>query len=44
MAVSKRLRYEILRRDEFTCRYCGRRAPDVQLTIDHVVPEDMVSA
>lgn len=23
MTVSKRLRYEILRRDDFTCRYCG---------------------
>ncbi|MEU5976310.1 hypothetical protein [Streptomyces sp. NPDC047315] len=23
MAVSKRLRYEILRRDNHACRYCG---------------------
>lgn len=38
MAVSKRLRYEILRRDNHTCRYCGATAPDVKLTIDHVVP------
>lgn len=38
MAVSKRLRYEILRRDNHTCRYCGEPAPDVKLTIDHVVP------
>ena len=38
MAVSKRLRYEILKRDNNTCRYCGGRAPDVVLTIDHVVP------
>ena len=28
MAVSKRLRYEILRRDNHTCRYCGASAPD----------------
>lgn len=38
MAVSKRLRYEILRRDNHTCRYCGRTAPDVPLRVDHVVP------
>jgi hypothetical protein len=38
MAVSKRLRYEILRRDGHACRYCGARAPGVALTVDHVVP------
>lgn len=38
MAVSKRLRYEILRRDDHTCRYCGGRAPVVALTVDHVIP------
>lgn len=39
MAVSKRLRYEVLRRDNHTCRYCGGSAPDVKLTVDHVVPQ-----
>jgi 5-methylcytosine-specific restriction endonuclease McrA len=38
MAVSKRLRFEILRRDNHTCRYCGAKAPDVNLTVDHVLP------
>lgn len=38
MAVSKRTRFEVLRRDNFTCRYCGGKAPDVVLTVDHVVP------
>lgn len=38
MAVSRRLRFEILRRDNHSCRYCGRSAPDVPLTVDHVVP------
>lgn len=41
MAVSKRLRYEVLRRDEFTCRYCGRAAPDVLLAVDHVIPRSL---
>lgn len=38
MAVSKRLRYEVLKRDNFTCRYCGAFAPIAVLVVDHVVP------
>lgn len=38
MAVSKRTRYEVLRRDNHACRYCGQMSPDVKLTIDHVLP------
>lgn len=38
MSVTKRLRYEILRRDNHTCRYCGGQAPDAALTVDHVTP------
>lgn len=39
MSVSKRLRFEILRRDNHTCRYCGASAPDVKLVVDHVLPD-----
>jgi HNH endonuclease len=39
MSISRRLRYEILRRDNYTCRYCGAKAPDVKLNVDAVVPE-----
>lgn len=40
MAVSKRLRFEILRRDGFRCYYCGTRGNETTngLTIDHVTP------
>lgn len=38
MAVSRRLRFEVLRRDGYTCRYCGAQAPDAKLTVDHVIP------
>lgn len=44
MAVSKRLRYEVLRRDNHTCRYCGATAPGAKLTIDHVAPEALGGA
>jgi hypothetical protein len=38
MAVSKRLRFEIFRRDNFQCRYCGVKPPETELRADHVVP------
>ena len=38
MTVSKRTRYEVLKRDNHTCRYCGASAPDAKLTVDHVTP------
>lgn len=38
MAVSKRLRFEILRRDKHTCRYCGAKPPQAHLRVDHVIP------
>lgn len=38
MAVSKRTRYEVLRRDNSTCRYCGKKAPEQELHVDHVMP------
>lgn len=31
-------RFRILSRDQYTCRYCGRSAPDVVLEVDHVIP------
>lgn len=38
MTLSQSTRFRILDRDRFTCRYCGRRAPNVELEIDHVRP------
>jgi len=31
-------RFKILKRDDFTCQYCGKKAPDVELEVDHVIP------
>lgn len=33
-----KLRYEILKRDDFKCVYCGRTSEEVVLEIDHVNP------
>lgn len=37
-SLSHKHRYMIFERDNFTCQYCGRKAPDVQLEADHIVP------
>lgn len=36
MSVTKRTRFEVLKRDNYMCRYC--RSTDNPLTIDHVIP------
>jgi hypothetical protein len=36
--LSKKLRFEVFKRDKFTCQYCGRAAPDVVLEVDHIQP------
>ena len=37
-AISKKLRFEVFKRDSFRCQYCGRSAPDVILEVDHIIP------
>lgn len=37
-AISKRVRFEVMKRDSFTCQYCGKSAPEVILHIDHIKP------
>ena len=36
--ISPKLRFEILKRDNWTCRYCGANAPEFKLVIDHLIP------
>lgn len=36
--IPSSLRFFILKRDNFTCQYCGRKAPYVELHIDHIIP------
>ena len=36
--ISKSIRFEVFKRDRFTCQYCGEKAPDVVLHIDHIEP------
>ncbi len=41
MTISSRLRFEVMRRDNFTCHYCGRKPPQVEMTLDHVNPRSL---
>ena len=37
-SISKKLRFEVLKRDSFTCQYCSAKPPKVPLEIDHINP------
>lgn len=36
--ISRKLRFEVFKRDKFVCQYCGCKAPDVVLHVDHIQP------
>jgi len=36
--IKNSVRFEVFKRDSFTCQYCGRKAPDVILQVDHITP------
>jgi hypothetical protein len=38
MALSVRTRFEVFKRDQFACQYCGLKSPEVVLEVDHIVP------
>jgi hypothetical protein len=37
-STGKRLRFEVFKRDYFTCQYCGAQPPGVVLVVDHITP------
>ena len=37
-AISKKTRFEVFKRDGFTCQYCGAHPPQAILHVDHIVP------
>lgn len=36
--LGKKIRFEVFKRDSFTCQYCGQSAPQVILEVDHIIP------
>jgi hypothetical protein len=39
MSISKKIRFEIFKRDGFKCAYCGKAPPAVTLELDHIEPK-----
>ncbi|WP_313266539.1 HNH endonuclease [Sphingobacterium sp.] len=37
-SLTKKTRFEVFKRDSFTCQYCGSKAPEVILEVDHIDP------
>lgn len=37
-SIRKSVRFEVFKRDAFTCQYCGAKAPDAVLQVDHINP------
>lgn len=37
ISISKKTRFEIFKRDRFTCQYCGAHPPNTALEVDHIV-------
>lgn len=37
-SISKKTRFDVFKRDSFTCQYCGAHPPSVVLHVDHVDP------
>src|SRR6266536_3398246 len=38
MALRPSIRFDVFKRDGFSCAYCGRKPPAVILEVDHVIP------
>jgi len=39
MAINKRIRFEVFKRDGFVCQYCGKHPPEAMLEVDHIKPK-----
>ncbi len=38
MSISKKIRFEVFKRDGFQCAYCGTSPPTATLEVDHIEP------
>jgi hypothetical protein len=41
MSITKNKRFHVFERDGFTCQYCGAKAADDELQIDHITPKSL---
>jgi len=38
ISITKKTRFEVFKRDSFSCQYCYAKPPKVPLEIDHIIP------
>lgn len=36
--ITKKIRFAVMKRDNFTCQYCGAHGEGVVLEVDHIIP------
>lgn len=39
MSITKKIRFEVFKRDGFICQYCGGTPPESVLEVDHIQPK-----
>jgi hypothetical protein len=39
MPITKKVRFEVFKRDGFKCAYCGKSPPQITLEVDHIDPK-----
>lgn len=39
MPISRKIRFEVFKRDGFRCCYCGKTPPEIVLEVDHIDPK-----
>ena len=39
MSITKKIRFEVFKRDGFACQYCGKHPPETTLEVDHIQPK-----
>lgn len=37
---SRKIRFNVLSRDDFTCQLCGSKAPNIEIVVSEIIPSN----